>query len=275
MDSLDYSNEALAAKGLFYNRTFTVYVEGKDDRHFWKYLFELADKNVHIEDVGGINEIEKYIKKIIDEDADFIVACDSDYSDFCLNRIDHPNVVSTYGYSIENSLYNPLELEKVIQKLSRTNVSVIDIINNWVEEFSQKIEELLIYDIANARFDKGIVVLPKNCTQFLSSRQSHTISLQKVKAHIEKIKNDFTEAEITEVRELIRKSPKNLWFHLRGHFLTIGVTNLIKKLVKKLDGTSPTVSNDVLYAFTIDCRENWKDKIDILTVVEFIKKNCA
>jgi hypothetical protein len=275
MDSLDYSNEALATKGLFYNKTYTVYVEGKDDRHFWKYLFELADKNVHIEDVGGINEIEKYIKKIIDEDSDFIVACDSDYSDFYQNKIAHPNVINTYGYSIENSLYNPLELEKVIHKLSRTNVSVIEIINNWIEEFSQKIEELLVYDIANARFDKGIAVLPNNCTQFLNSKLSHKISLQKVNSHIDKIKNRFTKDEITEVKKLIQKSPKNLWFHLRGHFLTIGVTNLIKTLVKDLDGTAPTFSNDVLYAFTIDCRENWQEKIDILTVVDHIKKICA
>jgi hypothetical protein len=275
MDNLNYSNDALAAKGLFYNKTYTVYVEGKDDRHFWRYLFELADKNVHIEDVGGINEIEKYIKKIIDENADFIVACDSDHSEFYQKKIIHPKVVNTYGYSIENSLYNPYELEKVIQKLSKTNVSVLDIINNWVLEFSQKIEDLLIYDIANARFDKGISVLPNSCTQFLNSRQSHTISLQKVNAHIDKIKAGFTADEISEVKELIRKSPKNLWYHLRGHFLTIGVTNLIKTLVKDLDGTSPTFSTDVLYAFTIDCRENWEDKIDIITVVENIKKNCA
>lgn len=275
MDSLNYSTEALSAKSLFYNKSFTVYVEGKDDRHFWKYLFELAEKNIYIEDVGGVKEIEKYIKKIIEEDADFIVACDSDHSDFYQEKIIHPKVINTYGYSIENSLYNPLEIQKIIQKLSKTNVDVMSIINNWIEEFSNKIEELLVYDIANARFNKGIAVLPNNCTQLLNSKQSHSLNLQKVKEHIEKIKNNFNEDEIIEVKKLIKKSPKNLWFHLRGHFLTIGVTNLIKSLVKQLDGTSPIFSSDVLYAFTIDYRENWEEKIDITTVVECIKKNCA
>lgn len=275
MVSLDYSNDALSAKGLFYNKTYTVYVEGKDDRHFWRYLFELAEKDVHIEDVGGINEIEKYIRKIIDEDADFIVACDSDYRDFYQNKVSHPSIINTYGYSIENSLYNPLEIEKVIQKLSRTNVQVLTVINEWIDEFSSKIEELLVYDIANARFNKRISALPSNCTPFLNSKQSHVLSLEKVKAHIEKIKSGFTDDEIMIVKELIEKSSKKIWFHLRGHFLTIGVTNLIKTLVKQLDGTAPTFSSDILYAFTIDCRENWTDKIDITTVVECIKKSCA
>lgn len=275
MDSIDYSTEALSAKSLFYNKSYIVYVEGKEDRHFWKYLFELAEKNVHIEDVGGIKEIEKYIKKIIEKNADFIVACDSDHSDFYQEKIIHPKVINTYGYSIENSLYNPFEIQKVIQKLSKTDVDVLAIINDWMQEFCNKIEELLVYDIANARFDKGIAVLPNNCTQFLNSKQSHSLSLQKVKEHIEKIKDGFTEDEITDIKKLIEKTPKNLWFHLRGHFLTIGVTNLIKSLVKDLDGTSPIFTSDVLYAFTIDCRENWGEKIDIMTVVETIKKNCA
>lgn len=275
MDSLDYSTEALSAKSLFYNKSFIVYVEGKEDRHFWKYLFELAETNVKIEDVGGLKEIEKYIKKIVEEEADFIVACDSDHSDFYQTKIIHPKVINTYGYSIENSLYNPLEIQKVIQKLSKTDVDVMTIINDWMKDFSKKIEELLVYDIANARFDKGIGVLPSNCTQFLNSKQSYSLSLQKVKEHIEKIKDNFTEEEINDVKILIDKTPKNLWFHLRGHFLTIGVTNLIKSLVKDLDGSSPTFTSDVLYAFTIDCREDWKEKIDIMTVVETIKKNCA
>lgn len=275
MDSLEYSTEALSAKSLFYNKSFIVYVEGKDDIHFWKYLFELAEKNVHIEDVGGLKEIEKYITKIMDEKADFIVACDSDHSDFYNDKIEHPRIINTYGYSIENSLYNPNEIQKVIQKLSKSEVNVIDIINNWTKEFTNKLEELLIYDIANARFDKGIAVIPDNCTRFLNSRQSHNISLDKVKTYIDNIKDKFTNKELDEVKSLIKKTPKDLWFHLRGHFLTIGVTNLIKTLVKDIDGSVPTFSSDVLYAFTIDCRENWEDKLDINTIVENIKKKCV
>ena len=64
MDSLEYSKEALGAKGLFYNKKTTVYVEGKDDPLFWEKIFELAGLEVYIEDVGSSTELEKYSAKI-------------------------------------------------------------------------------------------------------------------------------------------------------------------------------------------------------------------
>ena len=64
-NGLEYSNEALSSKGLFYNKTITVYVEGKDDPLFWDKLFDLAEISAHIEDVGGKEELEKLFNKII------------------------------------------------------------------------------------------------------------------------------------------------------------------------------------------------------------------
>ena len=58
MNSLEYSLDALDAKGLFYNKSLTVYVEGNDDVLFWDYLFKIAEVSAHIEDVGGDKEIE-------------------------------------------------------------------------------------------------------------------------------------------------------------------------------------------------------------------------
>jgi hypothetical protein len=68
---------------------------------FWTHLFELAEVDAHIEDVGGNEEIAKKIKEILDNNASFIVACDSDHSDFT-KPITHDRVIKTYGYSIEN-----------------------------------------------------------------------------------------------------------------------------------------------------------------------------
>ena len=51
MNSLEYSQEAEEAKGLFYNKNLTVYVEGDDDVMFWTHLFELAEVDAHIEEV--------------------------------------------------------------------------------------------------------------------------------------------------------------------------------------------------------------------------------
>lgn len=273
MDNLEYSVEALSAKGLFYNKRFTVYVEGKDDKLFWKYLFELANKDAYIEDVGGKKELEKYIRKIVDEKAEFIVACDRDHNDFTDEALNN-GVIRTYGYSIENSMYNIFELQSVIQKLSRSDVDVRQMLEEWLTEFSTNLEELIIYDVANYKYGRGKSILPDNCTRFLNSNQSCKISLDKVKKHIESVQDNFSEEEIIEVRQLIMRSPKKLWFHIRGHFLTNGVINIIKHFVKTHNGDCSPISLDTLYAFTIDCRENWEEKIDVKSVVEEIKKNC-
>jgi hypothetical protein len=275
MDSLEFSTDALSTKGLFYNKKFTVYVEGKDDKIFWDYLFQLAERDAYIEDVGGNQEIEKYINRIIDENADFIAACDCDHSDFYLQRIEHPNLIITYGYSIENSIYNQFEIQKVIQKLSRSKVNVTELIENWKYEFSEKLKDLIVYDVANSRFNKGVSVIPNNCSRFLNSSQSHIISLTKINTYLKSIESNFSFEEINEVKGLVNNTQKDLWFHIRGHFLSLGVANLIKSIVSKIDGNCPSISTDILYALTIDFRENWENKIDIKTVVDNIKKNCS
>src|SRR5690606_8149320 len=130
-------------KGLFYNKSLTVYVEGTDDVLFWDYLFKVAEVNAYIEDVGGDQEIKKYIESILNEDAGFIVACDNDHNDFIDEIIVHPRIIRTYGYSIENSMYNYDKIEEIISKLSRQKVDLKGIIEAWAEEFSNQVYELL------------------------------------------------------------------------------------------------------------------------------------
>ncbi|NJW55651.1 DUF4435 domain-containing protein, partial [Salinimicrobium oceani] len=105
--------EALEAKGLFYNKEITVYVEGQDDPLFWKYIFDLSKFRAHIEDVGGNLQLEKYIDKIIQENADFYVARDNDHSDFINHTKNHQRIINTYGYSIENSMYNMATIQEI------------------------------------------------------------------------------------------------------------------------------------------------------------------
>lgn len=274
MDNLEYSTEALSSKGLFYNKQFTVYVEGKDDKLFWKYLFELANRDVYIEDVGGKDEVEKYIRKIINENAEFIVACDRDYHDFDDNQIIHNNIIKTYGYSIENSMYNINELQSLVQKLSRSDIDVTLMLEAWLDEFSKSIEELIIYDIANFRFNKGESVLPNNCTRLLTNNQSCKISLDKVEQLISNLENSFSEEELNEVKALIERNPKDLWYHIRGHFLTNGAINIVKNLVKRQGEACTSIPIDFLYVSTVDCRRDWENKIDVKTVVDEIKNNC-
>ena len=143
MDSLEYSIDALDAKSLFYNKDFTVFVEGKDDILFWSYLFKLGNISAYIEDVGGDKEIDKYINKILFEHATFIVACDNDHKPFLNDYEVHPQIKTTYGYSIENSMYSTSVINDIVCKLGRISIDVKDFIENWADQFATDVFELL------------------------------------------------------------------------------------------------------------------------------------
>lgn len=272
MNNLEYSIEAEEAKGLFYNKRFTVYVEGDDDVMFWNILFELTDVDAYIEDVGGSEEIEKKITDILNNHASFIVACDSDHTDFQVDRKEHLQIIRTYGYSIENSMYSTKNIENAIRKLSKRPKKLTKTIESWAKEFSNNLFDLLVYDIANHRYDRGVKVFGDNCQRFLKSKSSIEVCKTKVQAFINSIKNKFTAKEIKETISLLKKSKKDLWYHLKGHFITHGLFNLIQHHVKIISGSKCSISHDTLYALTIDCSQSWNKKVDIKFIVERINK---
>ena len=120
MGRIEYSVEAEEAKRLFYNKDYTVFVEGADDVIFWSKLFELAELDSHIEDVGGKDRLKTKIYDILDSGASFIVCCDSDHSDFDDERIEHQQIIRTYGYSIENSMYCNYSKSQITRKYNHT-----------------------------------------------------------------------------------------------------------------------------------------------------------
>jgi hypothetical protein len=272
MDSLEYSLSALEAKSLFYNKDIVVYVEGKEDTLFWDYLFDIGNVDAHIEDVGGNNEIEKYINNIIDNEADFYVACDRDHTDFLDEKKTHSRIIKTFGYSIENSMYSVNELEKVISKLCKQKLDISNELSIWSEEFSDSVYELIKLDIANHKYKKGISIFGDNCHPFLTSQNSHKICSVKTNEFINKVTSSFSNVEIKEVENLITQSKKDFWFMIKGHFITHAIMNLIKYYVKKNTGSSTSVTLDMLYTLTVDCRENWENKIDIKPIIYEINK---
>lgn len=272
MDSLEYSKEALEAKGLFYGKQLTVYVEGQDDVLFWTYLFNIADIDAYIEEVGGSNEIEKYITDILENDAGFFVACDSDHSDFFDNPISHDRIIKTYGYSIENSMYNFGSINSIISKFGRKKINVVEIIEKWAHDFCDNIYDLIIYDIANHKYQKGVKILGNCSIPFLTSKKSTKINPERVEKFINSVKNNFSEDEIETVTKLLNDSKKDFWYHIKGHFLSHAVLNLIKHLVNKETGLDKSLNLDSLYSLTIDCTENWENRVDIKTVVNRIKE---
>ena len=272
MTDLEYSKEALEVKGLFYNKEITVYVEGKDDPLFWQSIFDIAEIEAHIEDVGGKKELDKYFEKILNENATFLIATDNDNSEFLKDTTTHPNIIRSYGYSIENSMYNFKEpIEKTVSNFCRKKLDISEDFEEWLVVFSSSVYDLIVYDIANNRFQKGISIFGDNCYKFLKGQKSHEICSTKTNTFLDSVKGQFSEDEIAEVKGLIEQSEKELWFLIKGHFITHALINLIKYTVKKYSGNVPSMTPDFLYSMTVDCKSDWENRIDIKTVVDKIK----
>ena len=105
----------------------------------------------------------------------------------------------------------------------------------------------------------------------MKNNHSHQICNTKLNEFIVSVKDQFTEAEIAEVKNLINQSEKDLWFMIKGHFITHALINLVKHSVKKHSGDSKSMTPDFLYSITVDCKDNWQDRIDIKTIIEQIK----
>lgn len=255
-EDLVYSAEDQNVLHEFYDCQCIIYVEGKDDALFWKMVCEFAEINdVHIEDVGGNEELEKKLMDIKTKNVFAVVAYDADFSAYEKSIDSHPFIVRTYGYSIENTMYCASSLNSFVRKLSRSLDDYEGNAKDWSANFVESCKPLLLYGIANARFARGVPVFGNNCTKFLKSGQSVEVCKQKVDAFIASFSAAFSATEIAECEELLKQETRPLETVIKGHFITCGVRNWLKSI----SGTS-SISDDILYAGTIDgcqkCRKN-------------------
>ncbi len=254
----EYSAEALNVLNYFHDCDVVIFVEGDDDILFWNVISNKAGLlGARIEVAGCKNELLKKIEKIINEDASIIVACDRDHSPFCQNIFENKQVVQPYGYSIENSMYCPSSISNIIRKLSRTLIKYDLIAEQYFIEFINNCRDLLIYDIANHRCQKGVSVFGDNCTKFLKSNKSVSLSTYKIALFIKSIKTNFQEEEILEVKELIETEKRELRYLIKGHFLTNAIINIIKKRVAEVSGRHvKSFSTEHLYTECVDYCKN-------------------
>lgn len=262
MASLTYSSSALNTLSKFHRKKFVVFVEGIDDIHFWNILFsKYGFTNILIKPAGGVTEINKYANFIVNDNAKIVVARDCDYSDLLKTQLKHPRVIYTYGYSLENTLYCAEAIANVIAVYARKVKNYKKDVSEWLNEFAEKIRELLEFDLANEIHGKGIQVMGSNCCRFLKSNSSHISEETKIKTFIKSIEGNFTNGEIADAGNRIKKSAKSIFYVIRGHFLTNAVINFIKHKVHTESGKDVTFSPENLFThlllnFEAKCMKN-------------------
>lgn len=269
MNDFDWSGSAYSIRHKFTGGGFSVFVEGKDDVIFWKHRITslYGSESFSVEYVcpegcntGGEKELRKKINKIIDENAKIIVAMDGDYSEFIKDNKSHPQIITTYGFSVENTMYCPTVLNHFIRIRSRNKSS--DESNNiclWYEYLVKEINDLLILDIANEKFKKGHDVLGDKLERFLKNNgKSHLLDSDLINSRYDSCRSFFTEKELETVRTLLEHTRKDRRFIIRGHVLTGGIRNLLRNILRKHDSDS-AISNENLYEATVEkCSMNCK-----------------
>lgn len=251
-DSLEYSLDALEIKSSFYNKDFTVYVEGEDDVIFWENAFKTCDKKIHVEDLNGINEVKKIIKLITEKNAILYVAIDNDYNEFIEIPIQHDRIIVTYGHSIENTLYNKHTIQRIVRQFSRKTTNIDLELTNIIHQFEQAIMPLLVLEIANEIYKKNTSILGKNCSKFLVNNSSVKLCQKKIESFKESKVHIFSETELSLTLEMINDKNKPIWYLIRGHFLTNFIINVIKYFVKKISSKTIMLPNENIFPLFAD-----------------------
>lgn len=244
MPDFSYSTEALNCLKKFTKSNLTVFVEDDPDIAFWKDLFDIINVlQVDFKPVGGKNNLNPYIKKIINEDAKIHIAMDNDHSPFTNEINSHKRIIKTYGYSIENTQYCPIIIDNIINKcITNPPRNLIKDIKNWYEIEIKKLIPLLIFDITNSIEKKGIKCLPDSCDSLIAKNiKKPSFSKNKIKEQIQKFQKKFQKNELNKSRTLVLKDKREYRFLIKGHFLTRFVQKYIIYIInqeKPKDGFS-------------------------------------
>lgn len=236
MARLEYSIEAKNVLKKFYRIDKMLYVEGDDDVPFWEFMFEKFESpNVEVQQVGGKEELRKYIDQINCGQLDAIVAMDRDFGPFDGSDTEHDLVVRTAGYSIENTLISAKVLVKVARRTGRLPAknATLEECQHWLQDFYHQCSGLLVNDLMDQCEGERVGVIGDNCDRFLESKQSDKVCLKKVDKYLKDLGLE-SDPTLSKMLEKIRfDAGLRLSDFIRGHFLASAAQRFVCLLVKR------------------------------------------
>lgn len=248
MADLEYSIEARNILNVFYGVERVVYVEGEDDIAFWEFLFDkLANINVKAEEAGGKEKLKSRIDEIKNGAGSFFVATDSDF-DWLKNEEPHPQIYSTFGYSIENSMISDESLQRLISRVAKVSRHQVnkEKCRAWLSSIDAEVQSLVLADAANRAQGRGLIVVSDNCDRFLVSRNSSQLSGQKIVTYLRNL--DINVSEEFRSDFFARMESRGLCWKdvLRGHFLISAALRFVKEYVTELR-SAVSISREMLF----------------------------
>ena len=152
MNVFKRTKAGLENQHLFYNVDLVVYLEGGStsftktevyagefndktkDIIFWRNMFNKfkSDKKVKFKSVGSKDVIIEIADDIVKDNLSHVfVAMDNEFDEILNQRIEHPNVYYTHGYSWENDAWNHHVAIGVIEGFSGVEIDNNDIEVNF------------------------------------------------------------------------------------------------------------------------------------------------
>ncbi len=242
---------------IFYRNQYLIFVEGQDDVPFWGIFFpeNIDGYKRKLKPVGG-EEIKKYVAEIYKNDAKFAVALDSDYRIITGQIHNHPRILETPSYSIENLMLSSLSIAYLIRIKSRNIDYEVQQVEAWLDYFNDITYILMVADFLIQEAKLGQECLGDNCFQFLENGKTKIPKFdeKRIREFINNLgiaKEKLDEAE----KRLIQYKP---FLHVRGHFFASAVLCFINNEIHKIRQTKikKCISNDDFYAMAImACKE--------------------
>lgn len=242
----------------FYDKVFTVYVEGKDDVYFWNIRFRkiINPTSYEIIQVGGKPNLSEKIENIKNKQTtNVVVACDSDFTSFSDN-VSEDLILRTYGYSIENTMFCPNSVSDCIECQSCSSNDFINDVDSWFDEFHKEVSKLLPYAIANdinppqqnidAIFGKD----GENYYKKFINNQKNNLDSNKIDEFVNTIKDKYDQESINNIKRQIENLGKPIRCIVQGHFLQKVVKSFIEYKIKQTTRKKYTLPKEIVPTFS-------------------------
>lgn len=221
------------------------YTAETEDVIFWKNVFKrfVDGKKIKFKSVGSKSTIKEIAIDVIDgQITTVLVAMDNEFDEILNQRLDHPNVFYTYGYSWENDVWNQTIVKAIIEELSAVEIENNDINNNFAD-FLDKIK-IAVYSDA---------YLFKNNSSFFNREKGRMFCVDCNPIDLPIIKSDEIDKKIIEKGITKRKATlygnKNRIDTLKfcfGHFLADYCCQLVQHYLRKRHSLT-NLKNDIIY----------------------------
>lgn len=226
------------------------YTSETEDIIFWKNIFNkfMAGKKIKFKSIGSKSTIKEIALDIVNGNIKTVlVAMDNEFDEILKQRIEHPQIYYTYGYSWENDVWNHQVIKGVIEELTAIEIDNDDIEINF-KEFLKKIK-IAVYADAYL-FKKNTSFFPRK-TGYMFCVDCSPTDLPKIK------KNDLNEKLKAKglIRSTVyafgRQNSIDILKLCYGHLLADYCCQLVIHYIKKRHALK-TISKDIIYRLGIN-----------------------